>query len=244
MSNTVITSGLSFANRIGSELAELESGEQLRYLQDHHGDTVAASTSFGAQSAVLLHLLHTHAPKIPVITIDTGFLFPETYRYAAQLMHRWPLDYRFYHPEYSAARLQALYGKIWEQGKGGLDKYNLITKVEPMNRALRELGATIWVSGIRRSQSSTRENRSAVEQQKNTLKVYPLLPWTNKQVTDYYTTNDLPQHPLVHKGYASIGDTHSTKPLESGMNPEDTRFGGAQRECGLHIPSDAADFQI
>ena len=131
----------------------MRAGERLALLHDKLGGRLVASTSFGIQAAVMLNLIHEHAPKIPVVFIDTGFLFPETYQYAERLMAKLNLDLRVYHPTYSAARIQALWGNLWDQGKEGADKYGLITKVEPMNRALRETGADVWISGLRRSQS-------------------------------------------------------------------------------------------
>jgi phosphoadenosine phosphosulfate reductase len=192
----------------------------------------------------MLHLIHEHAPKIPVVFIDTGFLFPETYRYAEDLLSRFKhLDLRVYHPTISAARIQALWGNLWEQGKEGADRYAMLTKIEPMNRALSEIGADVWLSGLRRSQSSTRSDRSFVERQKKTLKAYPILDWADAQVDLYYHQNDLPRHPLAEKGYVTMGDWHSTVPAVNG-DAESSRFGGAKYECGLHLDSASSDFQI
>lgn len=229
---------------LSGSIAPLRAGERLRFLHEKLGDRLVATTSFGIQAAVMLHLIHEHAPEIPVVFIDTGFLFPETYRYAEELLGRFEgLDLRVYQPQVSAARLQALWGNLWEQGKEGMDKYGLITKVEPMNRALRETGADVWISGLRRSQSSSRADRPFVEQQKKTLKAYPILDWADAQVEIYYNQHDLPRHPLVEKGYVTMGDWHSTRPAENG-DAESTRFNGEKYECGLHLDSGTSDFQI
>ncbi len=228
---------------LSAALAPLRAGERLRLLYDQLGDRLVATTSFGIQAAVMLHLIHEHAPKIPVVFIDTGFLFPETYQYAEELTSRFDLDLRIYQPTVSAARLQAIYGNLWEQGKEGSDRYGLITKVEPMNRALRETGADVWLSGLRRSQSKTREDRPFVEQQKKTVKAYPILDWADAQVDLYFHQNGLPRHPLAEQGYVTMGDWHSTRPSEDG-SAESTRFNGEKFECGLHLDSGAPDFQI
>lgn len=228
---------------LSSALAPLRAGERLRLLYEQLGDRLVASTSFGIQAAVMLHLIHEHAPKIPVVFIDTGFLFPETYQYAEELSNRLNLDLRVYHPTYSAARIQALWGNLWEQSQEGADRYGLLTKVEPMNRALREIGGDVWLSGLRRSQSKTRVDRPFAEQQKKTMKVYPILDWADAQVDLYYHQNDLPRHPLAEKGYVTMGDWHSTSPVIDG-DVEGTRFNGQKFECGLHLDSGAADFQI
>ena len=231
------------AEELSATLAPLRAGERLSLLYEKLGDRLVASTSFGIQAAVMLHLIQQHAPRIPVVFIDTGFLFPETYQYAEELGSMLNIDLRIYHPAFSAARMQALYGNLWEQGKDGADRYGLITKVEPMNRALRETGADVWLSGLRRSQSKTRQDRPFVEQQKKTVKAYPILDWADAQVDIYMHQNNLPRHPLADKGYVTMGDWHSTRPVENG-DVEATRFNGEKFECGLHLDSGAADFQI
>ena len=228
---------------LSAALAPLRAGERLRALYEQLGDRLVVTTSFGIQAAVMLHLIHEHAPKIPVIFIDTGFLFPETYQYAEELTARFNLDLRIYQPTISAARLQAIYGNLWENGKEGADRYGLITKVEPMNRALRETGADVWLSGLRRSQSNTRVDRPFVEQQKKTIKAYPILDWADAQVDLYFHQNGLPRHPLSEKGFVTMGDWHSTRPSENG-SAEATRFDGEKFECGLHLDSGTPDFQI
>jgi len=232
------------AGGLSTALEPLRAGERLKWLHEQLGDRLVATTSFGIQAAVMLHLIHTHAPRIPVVFIDTGFLFPETYRYADELMSKFDrLDFRIYQPSISAARIQALWGNLWEQGKDGSEKYGLITKVEPMNRALKETGADVWISGLRRSQSSTRADRPFVEQQKKTLKAYPILDWADMQVELYFRQHDLPRHPLAEKGYVTMGDWHSTRPSD-GDDAESTRFDGQKYECGLHLDSGTSDFQI
>ena len=232
------------AKRVSAEWASMSAAERIRSFAQQQPCGLVATTSFGAQAAVMLHLLKENAPEIPIIFIDTGYLFPETYQFAERLIKTWDLNIRTYHPAYSAARLEALYGKLWEQGEKGAEKYGLLTKVEPMNRSLKDLGATSWLSGLRRSQSSTRAERAFAEQQKATMKLYPILDWSDDTVEDYMKTHDLPVHPLVSQGYVSIGDWHSTKPMLKGMTAEETRFDGTKRECGLHLPSDQPDFQI
>lgn len=224
-------------------LAPLKAAERLRVLQSEFGTRVVATTSFGLQAAVMLHLIYHHAPEIPVVFIDTGYLFPETYQYIDTIMEKWPVNLRTYMPQFTPARQEALYGKLWELGKDGNDKYALINKIEPMNRALQELGADVWVSGLRRSQSSTRVHRPFAEQQKKTLKVYPILDWADAQVAAYMASNGIPPHPLADQ-YITMGDWHSTRPAEQGVEAEYTRYNGQKYECGLHEVSPNSDFQI
>jgi phosphoadenosine phosphosulfate reductase len=228
---------------LSAELAPLRAGERIRLLRERFGSRLVASTSFGIQSAVMLHLIHQHAPDVPVVFIDTGFLFPETYRYADQLTSRLGLDVRIYQPSVTAARMQALWGNLWEQGEEGAARYAMLTKIEPMNRALREIGADVWISGLRRSQSGSRGARGFAERQKRTIKAYPILDWADAQVDHYLHEHDLPVHPLAAEGYVTTGDWHSTRPLGEGGR-EATRFNGKNYECGLHLDSGATDFQI
>lgn len=231
------------ATELSEQLATINAAERFAQLHEIFGSRVVATTSFGLQAAVSLHLIHHHAPEMPVVFIDTGYLFPETYEYIEELMKKWPVDLRTYMPQMTAARQEALYGKLWEQGKDGHESYALINKIEPMNRALKELGTDVWISGLRRSQSSTRLNRPFAEQQNKTLKVYPILDWTDAQVNDYMATHDIPRHPLAHS-YLTMGDWHSTAPAEQGVEAENTRYGGEKYECGLHERSNQSDFQI
>lgn len=229
---------------VNAAFAEMKAAERVSWLHEQFGSRLVLSSSFGLQAAVMLHLVSKHAPQIPVVWLDTGYLFPETYQYAEQLIEQLGLDVQVYQPKLSAARQEALYGKLWQQGEKGNSKYGLINKVEPMNRALLDLGADIWISGLRRSHSSTRADRAFGEQQKKTLKVYPILDWADAQVSAYFYDNNLPKHPLESQGYQTMGDWHSTSPVVEGESAESSRFGGQKYECGLHLDSSASDFQI
>ena len=218
--------------------------ERVRWAHETYGDQLVLTTSFGVQSAVMLHLVTMQIPEIPVIFVDTGYLFPSTYTFAASLTERLKLNLKTYTPLQTAAQQEALHGKLWEQGIDGIQRYNRINKVEPMNRAVQGLGAIAWLSGLRRSQSSSRGERSVVETQNKVTKIYPIIDWSDRDIYQYLTENSLPYHPLWDQGYVSIGDWHSTKKLDEGMTQEDTRFGGLQRECGLHEMTGGSDFQI
>ncbi len=225
-------------------LEPLKAHERLLQLKEIYGKRLVASSSFGLQASVMLHLIKEHAPEVPVIFVDTGYCFPETYQFAESFIDQWGLDIRVFNPAISAARQEALYGKLWEQGEEGNKKYALLNKVEPMNRALSEIGGDVWLSGLRRSQSSSRADRAFAEQQSSTLKVYPILDWAEAQLASYFFENDLPRHPLEREGYLTMGDWHSTRKPQAGESAEETRFGGQKYECGLHEESGQNDFQI
>ena len=192
------------------------------------------SSSFGAQSAVMLHLTVSQKPDIPVVVIDTGYLFPETYRFIDELTAMLGLNLRVYRPEFSGAWQEARYGRRWEQGVAGIDAYNRDNKVAPMERALDELGVGTWFAGLRRSQSRSRATTSLIESSGERWKVHPIADWSDRDVYSYLKQHGLPYHPLWEKGYVSIGDTHTTQSLADARSRDDTRFFGLKRECGLH----------
>jgi phosphoadenosine phosphosulfate reductase len=194
----------------------------------------ALSSSFGAQSAVMLHLVAQQRPDIPVILVDTGYLFPETYRFIDALVERLKLNLKVYRPTLSRAWMEARHGRLWEQGAGGIERYNRLRKVEPMQRALDELQIRTWFSGLRRVQSESRRDTPVVELRQGRWKVHPIADWRDRDVHDYLQRHDLPYHPLRDQGYLSIGDVHTTQRWEPGMREEDTRFFGLGRECGIH----------
>jgi phosphoadenosine phosphosulfate reductase len=210
------------------------------------GQTVLSS-SFGAQSAVLLHMATRRQADLPVVLLDTGYLFPETYRFIDELTERLGLNLKVYRARESAAWQEARYGKLWEQGVEGLRRYNELNKTEPMDRALRELGAKAWISGVRRDQSEEREKMDVLGLKNGVVRVHPLIDWNDKMVYDYLTAHGLPYHPLWYEGYPSIGDWHTSHRLVDGEEGA-VRFFGLKRECGLHEETrtarDAGDFMI
>ena len=218
-------------------LSGASPSERIAWAYKEYGNSLVLSTSFGAQAAVMLHLATQVVPDIPVVFVDTGYLFPETYRFADELTSKLKLNLKVYRAAESPAWIEARHGKLWEQGAEGLARYNQIVKVAPMQRALAELGARAWLAGLRRVQSSTRGHLNVVSEQDGRMKVLPIVEWTDRDVFAYLTKHGLPYHPLWEKGYVSIGDVHTTLPLTGEMTPEDTRFFGLKRECGLHDPA-------
>ena len=219
---------------VNAELESASAQERVRWGLERFGSRIVLSSSFGAQAAVSLHMVTRERPDIPVILVDTGYLFPETYTFVDELSERLGLNLQVYRAALSPAWQEARYGRLWEQGVEGLEQYNRMNKVEPMQRALRELRADAWFAGLRRQQASSREGLEVVVEQNGRYKVHPIIDWTDRDVYRYLTSHDLPYHPLWHQGYVSIGDVHTTRRLDDGMTEEETRFFGLKRECGLH----------
>jgi phosphoadenosine phosphosulfate reductase len=222
---------LAVVNRSLESLPALQRVEQaIELLPGTH----VLSSSFGAQAAVMLHLVNKVVPGIPVVLIDTGYLFPETYQFVDELTGKLGLNLKIYRPDASAAWQESRYGKLWDKGLEGIERYNRMNKKEPMERALKELHAATWFSGLRRAQAKTRAQISAVELKRGRFKVHPLFDWTDRDVGRYLKENDLPYHPLWDKGYLSIGDWHTTRSLAEVDSVDELRFFGLKRECGLH----------
>ncbi|MGD1903877.1 MAG: phosphoadenylyl-sulfate reductase [Geitlerinemataceae cyanobacterium] len=212
--------------------------EIVRWAVDTFGDGLVMSSSFGIQASVMLHLVTQVKPDIPVIWIDTGYLPPETYRFAESLSERLNLNLEVYQSPMSPARMEALYGKLWEVNDvKAFDRYDYIRKVEPMQRALRELGATAWLAGLRAKQTNHRKTLDVVGVQGDRHKVLPILGWHSRDVYNYLQEFDLPYHPFFERGYTSVGDWHSSRPVSADdEHDRDTRFRGLKQECGLHLP--------
>ncbi|UKE84845.1 phosphoadenylyl-sulfate reductase [Pectobacterium colocasium] len=219
---------------VNGQLEQLSAQERVSWaLENLPGDYVLSS-SFGIQAAVSLHLVTQQRPDIPVILTDTGYLFPETYQFIDALTGQLKLNLQVYRAAESAAWQEARYGKLWEQGVEGIERYNLLNKVEPMNRALSELKAKTWFAGLRREQSGSRGDLPVLAIQRGVFKFLPIIDWDNRTVYQYLKENGLSYHPLWDQGYLSVGDTHTTRKWEPGMSEEETRFFGLKRECGLH----------
>jgi phosphoadenosine phosphosulfate reductase len=219
---------------VNGRLSGASAEDRVKWAVEEFGGSLLLSSSFGAQAAVMLGLVTRIAPGIPVVFIDTGYLFPETYRFADELTERLKLNLKVYRPVESPAWLEARHGRLWEKGVEGLVAYNQIAKVEPMQRALRELGATAWLAGLRRAQAGSREDLEVVGFQDGRVKIHPIVDWSDHDVHRYLQSQRLPYHPLWEKGYVSIGDVHTSRPLTADLTPEQTRFFGLKRECGIH----------
>ncbi|GLR76596.1 phosphoadenylyl-sulfate reductase [Aliivibrio sifiae] len=219
---------------INTELEKLTAQERVSWALDNLEGKPAVSSSFGIQAAVMLQLVTDVKSDTPVILTDTGYLFPETYQFIDDLTKRLNLNLQVFSADESPMWQEARYGKLWEQGVEGLKQYNRLNKVQPMRRALDKLEVSVWFSGLRRGQSSSRSHLPILSIQNGVFKFLPVIDWSNKDVHYYLEEKGLPYHPLRDEGYLSVGDTHTTQKWEPGMKEEDTRFFGLKRECGLH----------
>jgi phosphoadenosine phosphosulfate reductase len=204
-----------------------------RALNDPAVGNLALVSSFGAESVVLLHLVSVIAPGTPVLFIDTQMLFPETLEYQRELAEKLNLtDLR----TIRADRRDTAF----EDPDGTLHQFNtdaccVLRKVVPLERALR--GFDGWITGRKRYQADTRAALEFFENEDDKrLKVNPLAHWGREDIEDYMVNNRLPRHPLVAKGYPSIGCAPCTSPVGEGEDPRAGRWRGSQKqECGIHF---------
>ena len=220
--------------RINRAWTQLSALQRVECAIDHLPGAHVLSSSFGMQAAVMLHLVTRAAPDTPVVFIDTGYHFAETYRFVDRLVERLGLNLHVARAETSPAWQEARHGRRWEQGREGIESYNRENKVQPMQRALDGLGAVTWFSGLRRSQAESRAGLEFIERQWQRFKVHPLIDWSDRDVHHYLVKHDLPYHPLRKQGYLSIGDWHTTRSIHEVDDDEKLRFFGLTRECGLH----------
>lgn len=223
---------------INQQMVDTDATSVVRWATETFGAGLVMSTSFGIQSAVMLHLVTSSIPDVPVIWIDTGYLPAETYRFADELTRRLHLNLKVYQSPMSPARMEALYGRLWDRKDvDSLNQYDQIRKVEPMQRAMSELGATAWLAGLRAGQTHHRQSLGIVGKQMGIYKILPILHWHSRDIYKYLQAHDLPYHPMFDQGYVTVGDWHSSRPLGAGDdNERDTRFHGLKQECGLHLP--------
>jgi phosphoadenosine phosphosulfate reductase len=230
---------------LNQNLTSVSALEIIAWAHQEFDRHLVMSTSFGIQAAVMLHLVTQIVPNIPIIWIDTGYLPKETYLFAEELTHRLNLNLKVYQSDLSPARMEAIYGKLWQnKDVDSLNQYDRIRKVEPMQRALKELEAKAWLAGLRQNQTQFRQQLNYVNKQGDQYKILPILTWNSRDIYQYLTKYDLPYHPYFDQGYVSVGDAHSSRPLGvDDDNERDTRFHGVKQECGLHLPMSVEESQ-
>jgi phosphoadenosine phosphosulfate reductase len=202
------------------------------------GRTVLVS-SFGAESAVLLDMVATVDPAVPVIFLDTGKLFAETQAYREELVERLGLvDVRVVRPRIAALARHDAGGELWRRDP---DFCCHIRKTEPLQQALE--GFAGWITGRKRFQAGLRSQLPIIEPEWSSgrIKLNPLAPWSAEDIERYRLMRNLPRHPLVDRGYRSIGCITCTRPIASGEAARAGRWWGLDKtECGIHLPGKAA----
>jgi phosphoadenosine phosphosulfate reductase len=199
---------------------------------------IALVSSFGAESAVLLHLAAQVDKATPVLFLDTGKLFSQTLDYRDALVDRLGLsDVRVLTPDPKLLAAQDDGGTLWFRDAEACCR---IRKVEPLQRGLKPFAA--WINGRKRFQADTRRDIPLVEADGARLKFNPLAAWGAAEIEAYFVRHDLPRHPLVAEGYLSIGCDTCTRPVAAGQDARSGRWEGSEKtECGIHLPLPAGN---
>jgi phosphoadenosine phosphosulfate reductase len=196
--------------------------------------TVATVSSFGTESAVLLHLVARADPSVPVVFVDTLKMFPETLAYRDMLVKAFGIEHSYtVRPDAEMLAKKDETGLRWSYDPDGCCA---IRKVEPLARAKQ--GLDTWISGRKAFQSVTRQNIPRFEVEDGRLKINPLGDWVKADLEAYFEEHHLPRHPLEAQGYLSIGCEPCTSKVLPGEDPRAGRWRGWDKvECGIHTPS-------
>ncbi len=225
--------------QIKKDIEELDAAAIIRYIDQNFGREAVFSTSFGIEDQVITHLLDEAKAHIDIFTLETGRLFPETYKVWNRTLEKYDLPIKAYYPN-----TEAVEKMVTEKGPSSF--YNsvedrkeccYIRKIEPLKRAVQ--GYKVWITGIRADQSANREDMTRVEwdEANRIVKIHPLFFWTLHDVEVFLKEHYIPYNALHDKGFPSIGCQPCTRAIQPG---EDFRAGRwwwedkSKKECGLH----------
>src|SRR5688572_3051347 len=223
-----------------------QPADVVKWAAAQFGADLVMSSSFGAESALMIHLAIQHKPDIRIIMVDTGYLFPETHAFMEQLRRRFNLNLWTYRTRNDPIAYLQRAGEDNPEFRKDPEACCAVNKNEPFDRAMRELRPRAWLRGIRRNQTETRKAVSFVEwaAKHKCYAVSPLLNWTGREIYYYMKQHDLPYHPLYEHGYLSIGcnPLSCTRAVQDGEDPRAGRWSGAPKvECGINLTSNSLD---
>ena len=219
--------------KLAEEFENAGPTEILSWASETYGDKLAVVTSFQPTGIVTLHMLQSIAPRTPVLTLDTGLLFPETQDLIDALEQRFDLDLRRIKPRQTPKQQARDYGdRLWERNP---DRCCHIRKTIPLRDAL--VGFDAWITGLRRDQSALRSNTPVLSRNSSGLdKIAPFANWSEAEVWGYIHDHDLPYNPLHDMNYPSIGCWTCTKAISSADDRRSGRWANRSKtECGIHI---------
>jgi phosphoadenosine phosphosulfate reductase len=225
-----------------TDMAEDLAAEALmdRVLEDYSG-RVCITCSFQAEDMAVLHMLRKRIPEVPVLFLDTGYHFAETYAYRDRMAAEWKLNLRNLLPDMTVSQQESAFGILHQTDPSRCCQ---LRKVEPLMAALEEFD--LWFTGLRREQSPTRKNLKKLEQHRlpggrSLDKASVLADWTWPQVEEYVDSHHIERLPLYHLGYPSIGCEPCTNLPVAGGDPRSGRWAGRKLECGIHTFSERVE---
>ena len=228
-------------------IADLQSAAEswspqrtLAWAFEAFGNSVAISSAFGAEGMVLIDMASRLRKDFRLFTVDTEFLFPETYSLMDRIEEKYGITIEKVYPMLSPEEQERSHGAaLWSRNP---DLCCSLRKIEPLRRKLTELRA--WITSIRRDQTSIRAGAHRIEWDANfgLVKINPIVDWTSRQVWRYIHDHNVPYNELHDQDYPSIGCTHCTRAVQTGDDPRAGRWPGfAKTECGLHTIAPASD---
>jgi len=219
--------------RFQAEAERWTAEEVIRWGLARYHQRIAVASSFGAEDMVLIDMAARIQPQIRIFTLDTDFLFPETYALIDQTERKYRIAVERAHARYTPEEQAKAFGAaLWSREP---DKCCNLRKVEPLTEKLSELSA--WITGIRREQAPTRANAQKLERDNRfgLVKLNPLADWSWSQVWNYIQAHGVPYNPLHDRNYPSVGCVYCTRPVQPGEDLRAGRWSGFQKtECGLH----------
>jgi phosphoadenosine phosphosulfate reductase len=223
-----------------------EASKIVEWAAAQFGDDLVMSSSFGAESALLLHMAKVAKPNIKVIFVNTGYLFPETHAFMELLRRKLDLNVWTYRTANDPIAYLHKAGEENPTWRKDTKKCCAANKEEPFARAMKELQPRAWLRGIRRDQAKTRADAKFVEWsvRDSCYAISPILNWRARDIHAYLKKHDLPYHPLWEKGYASIGcnPISCTRPIGQGEDARDGRWAGEDKvECGINVTNNSLD---
>jgi phosphoadenosine phosphosulfate reductase len=220
-----------------------KAGRVLTWAYETFGSAVAISTAFGAEGMVVIDIASRLRRKFRLFTLDTDFLFPETYNLMDRVEQRYGVAIERVFPLLSSEKQEEIHGpELWKYAP---DRCCNLRKVEPLRRKLGELQA--WITSIRRDQTADRASAGKIEwdEKFGLVKINPIADWSSEQVWQYIRQHEVPFNVLHERSYPSIGCTHCTRPVLPGEDPRAGRWAGSSKtECGLHIIEPASSTPV
>lgn len=213
-----------------AETKDLSTAEVIQWAKKTFNNNLYALSSFGVDSAIMFEVVKQAGAKIPIITIDTGFLFEETHAFKEEMARKYDLEVITCRPSDDTIE----YVKKEELWKSYPELYHELVKLEPLRDAIEEQNIKALLSGIRSDQTKIRADKHTVHRGSDgELRIHPLLNWSQEDIDTFIKENNLPRHPLYSKGYASVGDWTTTK--KGATRSESRRMMSEKMECGLHV---------
>ncbi|MDR9366626.1 MAG: phosphoadenylyl-sulfate reductase [Balneolaceae bacterium] len=224
-------------NQLNQQFETTDPGEILSWVYETFGKEMVLGTGFGSSGVFLIHQLQTYGIDIPVFYLDTNLLFDSTYELKDRIEARYNIDITRVTPELSLKKQADRFGdELWKRNPNQCCFYR---KVLPLRNYLSDKKA--WVTGIRRSQSDTRNQVRIVDwdEENDVIKINPVAHWSGKKIWDEIHRHNLPYNPMHDEGYPSIGCIPCTQPVNASKESDDRngRWNGTDKtECGIHFP--------